>query len=234
MLFSCWKLHRQLLREVRAHAVGDAVGEPLAGVLIEVEDVLPARRQRGGVAAPVFEHLLRLPALQVHQVDVVVGLIPGDFLPVGQVAQPERVRRFVCHVDRGQIRRGELHELPVGERDDRTVVARALLLGAHLLHRLDDRVVRRPEVHLDRRAASSRPDRRAAAGEVRWRARSRAPSFEKRGAALSATTIPVGMPAVDAETSSVAAASGRLPVVETVRRRPACAYSALSLRNATC
>ncbi len=37
---------------------------------------------------------------------------------------------------------------------------------------------------------------------------SRAPSFEKRGAALSATTIPVGMPAVDAETSSVAAVSG--------------------------
>ena len=62
-------------------------------------------------------------------------------------------RGIVAGVDVRQIRRRELHEALVGEVHDGAVGALTLLLIADLLHRLDQRIVEVPEVHLgdDRR-----------------------------------------------------------------------------------
>ena len=129
----------------------------------------------------------------------------------GQVGRAERAasgRRPAFTVGSSGV--ASCTKLPVGEVDDGAVVARALLLGAHLLHRLDDRILVGPQIHLDRRrrlgvgiGAAAARRRRGAEEEARAvlrEARRRVVGDDHALRACRAST---------AETSSVAAARRR-------------------------
>ena len=144
------ELHGQRGREVDARSIRHLVAEPVARLLVEVHHVVPAGRERRG-RAPVLEDLLARAGFHIDEVDVVVRLVPRDLLLIRHVGRAERAHRIVAGVHVRKIGGRQLQEALVGKVHDRAVVARAVLVGAHLLHRLDLRILVAPEIDARRR-----------------------------------------------------------------------------------
>ncbi len=166
----------------------------------------------------MLQDLLPVTGLEIDHVVIAVGLVPGHLLPVGEIGRADGASEIVADIDVRKIGRRELDELPIRQVHHGAVVPRPLVIGAHALHRLDDTAsfVDQRSTAIGSGVVAFGSGVGAGGGEVPRN--SRAPSRENRGAPFSATTIPFGMPGVDADTSSDAFGSGALPVIEAIRR----------------
>ncbi len=136
--------------QVERPAVGDPVGEPV----VAVAPVIGEPGAAGGEAGPagaLLEDLLPRAGRDVDDVDVLVALVPGDELAVGEVGRAERRPAVLGEGDGGHLVRGQPDErlLLRPEMHDARQGPLLLLLGLRLLHGLEVGVLPVPDVDLD-------------------------------------------------------------------------------------
>ena len=143
------ELHAEALGQVRLLTVARADGVPVVVVIVEVQDVAGARRHR---RAELFlrQDLLPRSVGEIDDVVVVVVAVPRHELPVRHVRDADGSRLAVPCPQVGHVGTRELNEAPVAQNELGAIRALLLVLGAHLLHRLQLGVLVVPDVHFHR------------------------------------------------------------------------------------
>ena len=141
----------ELGRQVESLSVRNAVRVIIAVSVVEIEEIIPAGRNRGPGGRFLQDLLLRAVG-EVDEIVVLVAAVPGDELAVGEVGRTQGDLGVLRQGYVGDVRAGQRYELLLlrPEVHDAHQGPLLIFVGLGFLHRLEVRVLPVPDVDLDR------------------------------------------------------------------------------------